>query len=90
MEVAYHKAQGSSRKNISGGKGGTEPASYELSAEVLERSSDGDDNRRVSPILPGVLSLWCGVAGPAPAQGKGNRAGRQSAGSLRAGQEDVQ
>lgn len=54
--------------------------SHGLHAEVLERGPDGHDNRRASPILLGVWSLWRGVlAGPAPAQGKGKGAGKVQA-----------
>lgn len=68
-----------------GGKRGREPASYGLSAEVLERSSDGDDNRRASSILPGVWG-----AGRTCSCTREGKKSRQSAGSLRTGQEDMQ
>lgn len=84
LEDAYPRAEGAIGGHLPGGKRVTEPVSQGLYAEVLERASDGDDNRRASPILLGVWSLWCGVlARPAPARGKKKGAGKvEAAGGL--------
>lgn len=39
---------------------GTEPESHGLHAEMLERSPDGDDNRRASPFLLGCRGYRMG------------------------------
>lgn len=80
LEIAYPKAEGAKGGHLPEWEGVTETVSHGLHGEVLERGPDGDNNRRVRPVLLGVWSLWLGVlAGPAPARGKAKGAEKAQA-----------